>query len=253
MSDSSLGFAVLRSEDEIEAARAELARRRLVEVWAEAPGPAATRIARRLARRPDPGRVNPDPIKAWDILRAIEAVEASTSSEDRVLDVGSFASAIVPALHRLGRRRLVGIDLDPDVVSMPAANGIDWVVGDLMNTGWDDGEFGAITAISVIEHGVDEAPLFAEVSRLLRPGGIFVFSTDFRPEKLDTSDTRLFGLPWKIHSALEIDEVVAIAAAHGLEPVSPLGPDIRLPGPRPIRFSGLEYTFLYGVLRAVDA
>jgi SAM-dependent methyltransferase len=242
-----LSFAVLRRQEEIDAARARLEERGLVSRTSGV-ARAASAVKRRL-RLPDPKMDRrPDDRKSWDVLRTIEGIEARLGRDDPVLDVGSYASAILPALGRLGYTNLSGIDLDPRVAEMSAEVSAELVVGDLTETRWPAEHFAAITAISVIEHGVPEAGLFGEVSRLLRPGGLFLFSTDYWPEKIDTSDTRLFGLPWTIFSAAEIEGFVERAAGYGLRPMFDPVQALRDVESRPINFAGRDYTFLHGVL-----
>jgi SAM-dependent methyltransferase len=247
-----LGFAVLRRQEEIDTARARLEARGLTPRRSGA-ARAASAVKWRL-RLPDPKMARrPDDRKSWDVLRTIEGIEARLGPDDPVLDVGSYASAILPALGRLGYRKLSGIDLDPRVVEMSEEVSAEYVVGDLTETRWPAEHFAAITAISVIEHGVPEAGLLGEVSRLLRFGGLFFFSTDFWPEKIDTSDTRLFGLPWTIFSADEIAGFVQRAAGYGLRPMSDPVQVLREVESRPINFAGRDYTFLHGVLDKTGA
>ena len=99
----------------------------------------------------------------------------------------------------------------------------------------------------MIEHGVADEALLAEVGRLLRPGGVFLFSTDYWPEKIDTRGIDLFGLPWRIFSRAEIDALVERAAAYDLRPSAPLG-DLAAGAERPIHFAQRDYTFLFGAL-----
>lgn len=243
-----LAFSVLQGQEQIDTAERELLARGLVPPTPPPPG-----IGRRVLRRLTPGSRDapdraPDPIKSWDVLRALEAIEATARPDEAVLDMGSVGCAILPALHRMGRHDLHGIDLDPQVVEMPYADAIEYVVGDMTRTPWPDGRFAAITSISVIEHGFAAEALLTEVARLLRPGGVFLFSTDYWPEKLDTSDIRLFDLSWRIFSADEIDAFVAAAAAHGLAPDGDHRAAIRAAGGKPIHFADREYTFLSGAL-----
>lgn len=242
-----LSFAVLRRQEEIDSARARLEERGLASRTSGV-ARAASAVKRRL-RLPDPKMDRrPDDRKSWDVLRTIEGIEARLAPDDPVLDVGSYASAILPALGRLGYRNLSGIDLDPRVPDMSEEVSAELVVGDLTETRWPAEQFAAITAISVIEHGVPEAGLLGEVSRLLRPGGLFLFSTDYWPQKIDTSDTRLFGLPWTIFSAGEMEGFVERAAGYGLRPMSDPVQALRDVESRPINFAGRDYTFLHGVL-----
>jgi SAM-dependent methyltransferase len=190
----------------------------------------------------------PDLLKSWDILRVVGAISSSVQPDDPVLDVGSVASAVLPCLHTLGYRKLTGLDLDERVQAMFHSDEIDYAVEDLTQTKRPDGSFAAITALSVIEHGVEENALLSEIARLLRPGGLFVFSTDYWPEKIGTDGVRLFGLPWRIFSAVEIEALVGRAQQFGLSPTSDPRSVIRTVDERAIRFNGRSYTFLYGVL-----
>ena len=239
-------FEVLRDREQVETAHRELLQRELVPPDRRERGPLMEGIVTRVA----PARASnlrPDSKKSWDVLRSIEAITARTGLDDPVLDMGSIGCAILPALHRLGYRRLAGIDLNAQIRHMPHQGEIDYRVGDMTSTEWPDAHFAAITTISVIEHGVGDDALLAEVSRLLRPGGIFCFSTDFWPEKIDTSDTPLFGLPWRIFSTPEIEALLESAGDHGLEPAGNLTGSIEATE-RPIHFADRDYTFLFGAL-----
>jgi SAM-dependent methyltransferase len=201
-----------------------------------------------------PEHVRPDPLKSWDVLRTIELVEARCAADDAVLDLGSFACQILPALDRLGFRNLHGIELDARVADMPGAARIDYRIGDMMATPWADGSFRAVTAISTIEHGFDLDRLLGEVSRLLGEGGIFSFSTDYWPQKIDTTGIVAFGMPWQIFSAQDIEAFVERAAAFGLEPVTPIGPhDLRSFPERTINWMNRQYTFIHGVFEKRSA
>jgi SAM-dependent methyltransferase len=243
---SLLEFAVLREQGQIATADRELKQRGLVD-----PAPhvgAAHRMVRHLLRRPDPSLV----LKTWDVKRALDAIAARLDPGDAILDVGCFACDMLPALKRLGFRDLFGIDLNPAVLEMPYADVIDYTVGDLLFTPWPDNHFAGISAISVIEHGVPDDELCSEVSRLLRPGGIFVFTTDYWPQKIVTTE-RMFGLDWRIFDAAEIEALVSVAQNHNLHPVSDPGPVLRENGSPPIHFADKDYTFLYGAFVRGDA
>jgi len=245
---SPLEFGVLQRRADIETARAELERRELLPPRPSAAKRFVARFARKLGRSNPAVDLYPDPVKSWDVLRTIEAVSSSVARDDPVLDVGSVASAVLPCLHSLGYQKLTGIDLDERVHAMFHSEKIEYSVEDLTRTTRPDSSFAAITAISVIEHGVDDEALLAEVARLLRPGGLFVFSTDYWPEKVATDGVQLFGLPWRIFSADEIETLVECAHQFGLSPRSDPSSFIRAVDERAIRFKGRSYTFLYGVL-----
>jgi SAM-dependent methyltransferase len=236
---SLLEFAVLLEQSQIAAADRELQQRGLLE-----PSPnvgTGRRILRRLLRRPDPALV----LKTWDVQRSVDAFAARLDPSDAILDIGCFACDMLPALKRLGYRSLFGIDLNPAVLQMPGADLIEYTVGDLLSTPWPDGHFAGISAISVIEHGVPDDELCREVSRLLRPGGVFVFTTDYWPQKIATTE-RMFDLDWRIFDATEIEALVAVAKSHNLHPASDPASMIRDVRSPPIHFAGKDYTFLYG-------
>jgi SAM-dependent methyltransferase len=202
-----------------------------------------TRMIRRLLRRPDPELV----LKTWDVQRSLDAFRTLLDPSEPILDIGCFACDMLPALKRLGYTNLFGIDLNPEVLQMPYADVVNYTVGDLLSTPWPDGYFAGISAISVIEHGVPDDELCREVSRLLRPGGVFVFTTDYWPQKIPTTE-RMFDLDWRIFDATEIEALVAAARSHNLHPISDLGSAIRHAGSPSIHFAGKDYTFLYGAL-----
>ena len=242
---SDLEFAVLSSRRQIDEARKELLAEGLVD---ELPQHLLARIKRRLRLASAATALVPDPIKSWDVRRALEAIRLRCSPEDWVLDMGSVGSAIPPALHRLGYVRVHGIDLDPQVTRMAHADAVRYCVGDMTATSYEDGCFASITAISVIEHGFQPEALLREVARLLAPDGFFFFSTDYWPTKIDTNDTRLFGMTWSIFSAEEIERFLSDARAVGLEPTSGSLTALRAVDGRPISYEGFEYTFLSGGL-----
>lgn len=230
-----MSVAVLKHTREIRDARAELRARGLS--WA--PG-----LLRRLAAQtglmtaPLVGDVR----KSWDVLKTAQFVEQRVAKDAPVLDLGAKGSEILPILSRMGFTHLTGIDLDPDVRRMPGGTGIRFEVGDFLASSLPAASQRAITAISVIEHGFDGRALFSEVSRLLAPGGFFVASFDYWPEKVRTDSVRLFGLDWRIFSEGEVRELLGEAAAHGLTPCGPV--ELQAAG-HTVRFLGRKYTFAW--------
>jgi SAM-dependent methyltransferase len=187
-----------------------------------------------------------DAIKSWDVLKTSTFLRDHLPGETPVLDVGAYASEILSVLHRMKYSNLVGIDLNPRIKEMPFANYIRYEVADFMATPFPDGSFGAITAISVIEHGFRGERLLREISRLLRPGGYFIASFDYWPEKVDTTGMDIFGMDWRIFSKEEVLAFIEEARAYGLSSCGEIDLDAK---EKVIHWGGKGYTFAWLALR----
>lgn len=186
------------------------------------------------------GPVVGDYIKSWDVLRTLEFVEQNAGENDPIVDIGSYASEIIVALHRSGFKNLTGVDLNPELNTMPYNDSIHYEISDFMHTGLKDAAYKVITSISVIEHGFNGDALLKEMSRLLMPGGYFVSSFDYWPKKIDTTGVTFFNMDWKIFSKEDIEQLIKQAEGYGMFPVGKLsyeGADT------PIDCGGKKYTF----------
>jgi len=230
---------VLQTRDQIDEARRAMLDRGISAI--DSPTRALMRRLR-LAR----GVAVGDRLKSWDVSFAVDFIERHVGRGEPVADIGCYASEVLICLHRLGYTRLSGVDLNPKVHRMPYAGAIRYVVSDFMKTPFPDAAFKAITSISVIEHGFRPQALLAELSRLLQPGGIFIASFDYWPEKIDTTGTTFFGMDWLIFSRSDVEQFVAAAAAFGLRPAGALQFEAR---ERAIQCAGKDYTFAALVLR----
>ncbi len=90
---------------------------------------------------------------------------------------------------------------------------------DLTATTFPDRSFAAIACLSVVEHGVDIDAYLREASRLLRPGGFLVTSTDFWCEPVDVAGREAYGGPVRIFGPADLASWVEMAAGHDLEAV----------------------------------
>jgi SAM-dependent methyltransferase len=232
---------VLKTKVDVESARARLDERGISCLGLEFPGRTAWR---RLMGDP-PARVG-DRVKSWDILRTVEHLERRSPKSARILDIGAYSSEILCTLHRAGYERLTGIDLNPRVRRMPFADRIRWEVGNFLEAPFPDGAFDVITSVSVIEHGFDARVLFGEMARLLSPGGTFIASFDYWPDKIDTRGTKFFGMDWCIFSRGDVEAAVARAREFGFTPVGALALDA---SERTIQCAGRDYTFAWMALR----
>lgn len=184
------------------------------------------------------------PQKNWDSLAALSAILQTTAPGSPVLDAGAvFGSRILPWLSAYGYTNLTGINLS--FRSPLRVGSILYDRGDLTRTGFADASVDAVACLSVIEHGVELTSYFAEMWRILKPGGILVTSTDYWPEPIETSSVTAFGAGWRIFDRETMRRAVQTATRCGFVLDGELALDAR---DRTVAWSGREYTFIYVAL-----
>ena len=181
-----------------------------------------------------------DQVKSWDVLLTLNFIQQQLKKNEPILDIGCYASEVIVALHKLGFSDLTGADLNPGLHKMPFADAIRYETTNFMQTKFADGSFKAITSISVIEHGFDGHALLKEMSRLLQPGGYFMASFDYWPDKIDTTGVKFFNMDWQIFSRQEVAAFVELAATFGLAPVGGVDDEGK---DAPVECGGKKYTF----------
>lgn len=189
-----------------------------------------------------------DYIKSWDVLKTLDFIESHLPRDAAILDLGAFCSEVPVALGRMGYTRVHGIDLNPALKSMPDSDKIKYDIGNFMSTPYSDASFDAVTSISVIEHGYEPERLFSEVARLLRPGGYFIASFDYWPDKIDIGGTTFFDMSWLIFSKGDVEAMLEIANRHGLRPVGALQPAAK---EQAVHCIGFDYTFAWLALQKI--
>ena len=230
---------VLRGEQDNRRARAELERRGLSMVRRGWTGGLARALGlERLAVG--------DLRKSWDVLATADFIAERLGKERPIVDFGAYRSEITGVLCRMGYRNVHAVDLNPRLARGPYPGRIHYHVGDFFATDFRSGGFAAVTAISAIEHGHAADRLLPEVARILEPGGYFVGSTDYWPEKVDTTGIRVFGLDWTVFSAAEMAGLLEAAGRHGLAPAGPVDYGA---GDPVVRFADRSYTFAWFALR----
>jgi hypothetical protein len=190
---------------------------------------------------------HPDPPKNWDALGAVGSILAETDSSAWVLDAGGeLYSSVLPCLTLYGYRHLEAVNLS--FGKLYKRGPINYRPGDLLHTSFPDETFSAISCLSVIEHGVDLSAYFREMSRLLKPGGILVTSTDYWSSPVHTFGLTAYGVPIRIFGPREIEEAIAEACETGLVPTGAVDLTCK---ERVVRWQGgrLAYTFLTFTLR----
>lgn len=119
------------------------------------------------------------PVGPERVRLAIEGVAPAMEEGRRLADLGCGAGQLAVHAARLGWRP-VGVDASPAMIeeARSAAKGLetDWIVGSYDQSGLPAGDFGAVTALGLIEYLEDDDGLFREARRLLRSGGRFAVS-----------------------------------------------------------------------------
>lgn len=232
-------FSVLTSESQISEARQTMLRR-----GASAVDNPLRRFRRKIGLASSV-RVG-DELKSWDVLTTLEFIENALPKQAAILDIGSYASEVPVSLARLGFSRVAAIDLNPDLRHMPYQHKIRYEVGNFMASPFAAGTFDAVTATSVIEHGYDPVRLLSEVNRVLKPGGYFLASMDYWPEKIDTKGQRIFDMSWMIFSKDDILDLVEQARRLDLLPCG----ELEFSASEPlVQHAGHGYTFGWLALR----
>ena len=230
---------VLKSRNDVANARAEMKRRGI-----DCASSFADRVLRKLGLIK--GVNVGDRGKSWDVLKTVRFIEENLPKEAPILDIGAHECEILPVLHRLGYADLTGLDLNPRIREMPHAGAIRYLPADFMEVPCGDGSFGCVTAISVIEHGFDAERLLTEMARIIRPGGFFITSVDYWPEKIDTAGVDAYGMDWIIFSREDLRSFLMQAEGFGLNPVGDLDFES---GDRVANWMGRSYTFAWMALK----
>lgn len=121
-------------------------------------------------------RLYPDFQHRWDDWLFRQRILSHLGGGDlEVLDLGAGAGIVDAMDFRGHTRRICGIDPDPRVVDNPNLD--EGRVGVGESIPYPDGSFDLVFADNVLEHLPDPAAVFAEVARVLRPGGVFLGKT----------------------------------------------------------------------------
>ena len=165
--------------------------------------------------------------KCWD-LSILHQLAANMNRSDPIVDFGYKGLHTLNFLHAMGFTDLQGVDL----LYCPEdrLRHLVWrwrkrhrkpfyklYRRNLLQTQLPGAAFQLVCCISVIEHGVDVERFLAEVSRILRPGGHLLVTTDYWQDKVEaTEDQGEYGLPWKIFCQQEIESLIQKAAPYRL-------------------------------------
>ena len=160
---------------------------------------------------------------------ADQLARAFGSAPCRVLDLGCGGGFLSNYLAERGHR-VIGVDTTAENLAIARANdrshSATYVRGDACALPFARHSFDVVCAMDLLEHVEDPERVIAEASRVLAPGGLFVFHTFNR-----TWQARLIvikGVEWFVRNApkdlhverlfVTPDELHAMCRAHRLEP-----------------------------------
>jgi SAM-dependent methyltransferase len=201
----------------------------------------ALRWRLRFRSTPEPVAVN----KSWDVWTTYQTILTHMPRRTaRVFEMGSYNSEISTVLWCARYHNIRACDFNPlGRASRWYGNRIEFRCEDFYAPDLPSASVDVMTALSVIEHGFHQEKLISIASRLLKPGGLFLFTTDYREEGVIVPETlRPFGLSYRVFSRSDIEALVHAASAAGLELI--VSPEWA-PSTYPIEWEGFQITFLF--------
>ncbi len=117
------------------------------------------------------------PLDSWLLQRFV----TENASRGKMIDLGCGPGQTTQFLHRAGVRDLVGIDLSPGMVTearQQAQNQITFEEGNMLDLSFPNDTIGSAVCFYGIVHFTypELEKVFAEIKRVLQPGGQFLFS-----------------------------------------------------------------------------
>lgn len=131
---------------------------------------------------------------SWDHRAFREFVLARLKPTDVMLDVGAGAGILREMNFKGLAARVSGIDMDERVLRNPYLDEGKLSRGEALP--YPDGSFDVVVSCNVLEHLEQPQQVFAEVARVLRPGGRFLFKT---PNRLHYVPLAASIIPYRFH------------------------------------------------------
>ena len=106
------------------------------------------------------------------------AVAAAEPRDATVLDLGAGTGDLSAEFRRQGAKHVVGLDVSGEMLVRARQKyggaGVDWLQGDALHLPFPDESFDAVASAFVLRNLPNLAGSFAEMARVLRPGGRLV-------------------------------------------------------------------------------
>jgi 2-polyprenyl-3-methyl-5-hydroxy-6-metoxy-1,4-benzoquinol methylase len=128
---------------------------------------------------------------AW--LPEIAEILAFTRPESPILEIGCATGEFLATLRRYGRQNVVGTDWSLNASQIAQKrHGLQVYTGDLLELELPVEHFDLIVTRHVLEHVADPRRTLEQVNKLLRPGGLAIFTIP----NIDSHTASLFGPHW---------------------------------------------------------
>lgn len=111
----------------------------------------------------------------WDDSLFRERLLRVILTQHVVLDLGAGCGNVAQMNFRGRCAAVCGLDPDPSVLDNPYLDLAKVGSGEAIP--WPDSSFDVVFSDNVLEHLADPARVFAEIRRVLKPGGVFLFKT----------------------------------------------------------------------------
>ncbi|CAF1477309.1 unnamed protein product [Adineta steineri] len=106
------------------------------------------------------------------------ALRMQLKPEDKVLDIGCGVGGPLRRIAHLSGAQITGVTISPYQVQRAREIGVpkncEFILGDFMKLPFEDNSFDYVYAIESVCHAPDKSKCFAEVFRVLKPGGLFL-------------------------------------------------------------------------------
>lgn len=99
-------------------------------------------------------------------------VESTINKESVLLDAGCGRTAPILKKFAGKAKQLVGVDLEDPIGDL---SDVQYIKGDISSIDLPDNSVDVVISRAVLEHVLDPDAVFKEISRILKPGGSFIF------------------------------------------------------------------------------